>query len=85
MTPAEKFLHLPSVKCFPWHVGEAVSFVCLSVGQSVNAQCDTELSELAEGQFLHPRNVVNEGDIVNTRILSISGQKRRLALSLRIK
>ncbi|MAU10805.1 MAG: hypothetical protein CL607_13355 [Anaerolineaceae bacterium] len=42
-------------------------------------------SELAEGQFLHPRNVVNEGDIVNTRILSISGQKRRLALSLRIK
>lgn len=42
-------------------------------------------SELAEGQFLHPRNVVNEGDIVNTRILSISGPKRRLALSLRIK
>lgn len=42
-------------------------------------------SELAEGQFLHPRNVVKEGDIVNTRILSISGQKRRLALSLRIK
>ncbi|MCA9892868.1 MAG: S1 RNA-binding domain-containing protein [Anaerolineae bacterium] len=42
-------------------------------------------SELAEGQFLHPRNVVSEGDIVSTRILSISGKKRRLALSLRIE
>ncbi|QPC80696.1 S1 RNA-binding domain-containing protein [Phototrophicus methaneseepsis] len=40
-------------------------------------------SELAEGHFLHPRNVVAEGDIVQTRILSINGQQRRLGLSLR--
>lgn len=41
-------------------------------------------SELAEGQFLHPRNVVEEGDIVKARILSIDGQARRLGLSLRL-
>ena len=42
-------------------------------------------SELAEGQFLHPRNVVSENDIVTTRILSINSKTRRLGLSLRYK
>jgi small subunit ribosomal protein S1 len=41
-------------------------------------------SELAEGHFLHPRNVVQEGDIVHARILSIDGKARRLGLSLRL-
>lgn len=41
-------------------------------------------SELAEGHFLHPRNVVEEGDVVRARILSIDGRNRRLGLSLRI-
>jgi small subunit ribosomal protein S1 len=41
------------------------------------------VSELAEGQFLHPRNVVNEGDTVKARILNIDSQARRLGLSLR--
>jgi small subunit ribosomal protein S1 len=41
------------------------------------------VSELAEGQFLHPRNVVSEGDEVTARILNIDGQHRRLGLSLR--
>ncbi len=41
-------------------------------------------SELAEGHFLHPRNVVEEGDIVQARILSIDGKARRLGLSLRL-
>lgn len=40
-------------------------------------------SELAEGQFLHPRNVVAEDDIVQARILSIDSKARRLGLSLR--
>jgi len=40
-------------------------------------------SELAEGQFLHPRNVVSEDDIVHARILSIDSKARRLGLSLR--
>jgi small subunit ribosomal protein S1 len=41
------------------------------------------VSELAEGHFLHPRNVVNEGQPVRARILSIDGHNRRLGLSLR--
>lgn len=41
------------------------------------------VSELAEGHFLHPRNVVREGDTVKARILNIDGSARRLGLSLR--
>ena len=41
------------------------------------------VSELAEGHFLHPRNVVSEGQQINARILSIDGRARRLGLSLR--
>ncbi|MEL6404040.1 MAG: S1 RNA-binding domain-containing protein [Chloroflexota bacterium] len=41
-------------------------------------------SELAEGHFLHPRNVVQEGEQVQARILSIDGKARRLGLSLRL-
>lgn len=41
------------------------------------------VSELAEGHFLHPRNVVSEGQHVSARILSIDGYNRRLGLSLR--
>jgi small subunit ribosomal protein S1 len=41
------------------------------------------ISELAEGNFLHPRNVVKEGDVVTARILNIDSAKHRLGLSLR--
>ncbi len=41
------------------------------------------ISELAEGNFLHPRNVVNEGDEVTARIINIDSAKHRLGLSLR--
>jgi len=41
------------------------------------------VSELAEGNFLHPRNVVHEGEWVRARILNIDGSSRRLSLSLR--
>lgn len=41
------------------------------------------VSELAEGQFLHPRNVVKEGDVVTARVLNIDSSQRRLGLSLR--
>ncbi len=41
------------------------------------------ISELAEGNFLHPRNVVQEGDTVTARILQIDSERHRLALSLR--
>jgi small subunit ribosomal protein S1 len=41
------------------------------------------VSELAEGRFLHPRNVVQEGDKVTARVLSLDSKRRRMALSLR--
>jgi len=41
------------------------------------------ISELAEGNFLHPRNVVKEGDVVTLRIIHIDSANHRLGLSLR--
>ncbi len=41
------------------------------------------VSELADGHFLHPRNVVREGDVVRACVVSIDGPGRRLGLSLR--
>jgi small subunit ribosomal protein S1 len=41
------------------------------------------ISQLAEGVFLHPRNVVQKGQIVVARVLKVDGNNKRLALSLR--
>jgi small subunit ribosomal protein S1 len=41
------------------------------------------VSELAEGSFMHPRNVIHEGDRVRARVLQVDGVKRRIALTLR--
>ena len=41
------------------------------------------ISELAEGNFLHPRNVVHEGDKVQVRVLRVDPANHRLGLSLR--
>jgi small subunit ribosomal protein S1 len=41
------------------------------------------ISELAEGDFLHPRNVVREGEQVTVRIINIDSANHRLGLSLR--
>jgi small subunit ribosomal protein S1 len=41
------------------------------------------ISELAEGSFMHPRNVVREGDRVRVRVLSVDGSRRRIALTMR--
>ena len=41
------------------------------------------ISELAEGNFLHPRNVVHERDTVRVKVLSVDVAHRRLGLSLR--
>jgi small subunit ribosomal protein S1 len=41
------------------------------------------VSELADGTFLHPRNVVREGEHVRARVLNVDVNKRRLGLSLR--
>ena len=41
------------------------------------------ISELAEGMFMHPRDVVRTGQEVTARVLSVDGRHKRLALSLR--
>jgi small subunit ribosomal protein S1 len=41
------------------------------------------ISELANGNFMHPRMVVQEGTRLEARILDIDSANRRLALSLR--
>lgn len=41
------------------------------------------ISELAEGMFMHPRDVVRSGQEVTARVLSVDGRHKRLALSLR--
>ncbi len=41
------------------------------------------ISELAEGHFMHPRDVVRSGDRVVARVLSVDAGHKRIALSLR--
>lgn len=41
------------------------------------------ISELAEGIFMHPRDVVSTGDQVVARVLSVDARNKRIALSLR--
>ncbi|MBN2555430.1 MAG: S1 RNA-binding domain-containing protein [Anaerolineales bacterium] len=41
------------------------------------------VSELGDGSFMHPRNVVDEGERVRVRIIHIDPADRRLGLSLR--
>lgn len=41
------------------------------------------ISELAEGTFMHPNDVVRTGQSVTARVLSVDGRQKRLALSLR--
>lgn len=62
------------------HVVDFGAFACIEEG----LEGLIHISELAEGHFLHPRNVVEEGDRVKARILNIDGKARRLGLSLRL-
>ncbi len=41
------------------------------------------VSELGNGHFLHPRNVLSEGERVRVRVIHIDAAARRLGLSLR--
>ncbi|MCS7219776.1 MAG: S1 RNA-binding domain-containing protein [Anaerolineae bacterium] len=73
-----------------YQVGQIVTGVVTNVvsfGAFVRVEEGLEglvhISELAEGQFLHPRNVVQEGDVVRARILNIDPSNRRMGLSLR--
>ncbi len=41
-------------------------------------------SELAEGNFLHPHDVVHEGDTVRVRVLNVDPTRQRIGLTLRL-
>lgn len=73
-----------------YHVGQIVEGVVTHVvdfGAFTRVEDGLEglihVSELADGNFLHPRNVVQEGDVVPARILNIDSKRRRMRLSLR--
>ena len=90
-------LSLKRAKSDPWHgiesryqIGQIVQGVITNVvqfGAFAKVEDDLEglihVSELAEGSFLHPRNIVREGDHVTARVIGVDGGSRRLALSLR--
>jgi small subunit ribosomal protein S1 len=90
-------LSIKRTKPNPWdtleqryRVGQLVEGVVTNVvqfGAFVKVESELEglvhISELAEGNFLHPRSVVREGDHVVARVIGVDGQQRRLALSLR--
>ncbi len=91
-------LSLKRLRPDPWatvseryHIGEMVEGVITNVVDFGAFACIEEgleglihVSEMAEGHFLHPRNVVNEGQHVTARVLSIDSHARRLGLSLRL-
>jgi small subunit ribosomal protein S1 len=90
-------LSLKRLRPDPWanveqryHVGQVIEGQVTNVvnfGAFVGIEEGLEglihVSELADGHFLHPRNVVREGDRVRACVVSIDGPGRRLGLSLR--
>ena len=72
---------------YPGQLIEGVISNIVSFGVFVLIEEELEglihLSELAEGSFLHPRDVVNDGEKVRVRVLEVDGSNKRLALSLR--
>ncbi len=73
-----------------YHVGQIIEGVVTHVvdfGAFARVEDGLEglihVSELAEGNVIHPRNVVREGDVVAVRVLSIDSERRRMGLSIR--
>jgi len=67
------------VECKITHVTNFGAFAALEEG----VEGLIHISELADGPFSHPRNIVTEGEAVTARVISVNSQTRRLALSLR--
>jgi small subunit ribosomal protein S1 len=97
--PAEQkvSLSLKRLRPDPWqgvegryHTGQVVDAVITNVvnfGAFARLEEGLEglihVSELAEGSFMHPRNVVREGDRVRARVMQVDSARRRIALTLR--
>lgn len=90
-------LSLKRLKLDPWdyveqkfkegQLVEGVVSNIVSYGAFIQIEDELEglihISELAEGSFLHPRNVVKKGERVVARVLHVNGKAKRLALSMR--
>ncbi len=90
-------LSLKRAKHNPWegiemryHIGQTVRGIVTNVvqfGAFIKVENDLEglvhISELADGSFVHPRNVIHEGEEVTARVIGVDSQQRRLALSMR--
>jgi small subunit ribosomal protein S1 len=73
-----------------YQIGQIVRGIVTNVvqfGAFIKVEDDLEglvhVSELADGIFMHPRNVVHEGDEVTARVIGVDGRQHRLALSMR--
>jgi small subunit ribosomal protein S1 len=73
-----------------YRVGQTIQGIVTNVvqfGAFVKVEDELEglvhVSELAEGSFMHPRNIVREGEHVTARVIAVDSAHRRLALSLR--
>lgn len=61
------------------HVADFGAFVCVEAG----LEALLHASEMAGDGFVHPRDVLQEGDRVSARVIALDGERRRMGLSLR--
>jgi small subunit ribosomal protein S1 len=79
LTVPERYIPGKWVTCRITHVTSFGAFASLEEG----VEGLIHISELADGPFSHPRNIVTEGEEVTARVISVESSARRLALSLR--
>jgi small subunit ribosomal protein S1 len=79
VTVPERYQPGMMVPCRITHVTNFGAFAALEEG----VEGLIHISELADGPFSHPRNIVTEGEEVTARVISVESAARRLALSLR--
>ncbi len=79
VTVPERYVPGMWVPCKITHVTNFGAFASLEEG----VEGLIHISELADGPFSHPRNIVTEGEEVTARVISVESGSRRLALSLR--
>jgi len=79
LTVPERYIPGKWVTCRITHVTSFGAFASLEEG----VEGLIHISELADGPFSHPRNIVTEGEEVTACVISVESGSRRLALSLR--
>jgi small subunit ribosomal protein S1 len=79
VTVPERYVPGMWVPCKITHVTNFGAFASLEDG----VEGLIHISEMADGPFSHPRNVITEGEELTARVISVESQSRRLALSLR--